>query len=70
MTTFSYILTTFGAIAAASGFLAEALGVIGIWFYPVRRRLPVASPLSLIWFGGTAFILGTICIAIGGALRN
>lgn len=70
MTPLSHILTTIGAIFAAGGFLAEGLGVAGITFYPVRRRLPVASPLTLICFGGTAFILGVICIVAGGALRN
>ncbi len=65
------IIRITGIVCVAAGFVVEALGVIAISSYSLRRHLPVyASPFTLIGYGGTAFVLGAILVAVGGALAR
>ena len=54
---FSEVLARVAAVLLYIGLGLEAIGVIGMTFYPIRRRLPCKSPLNFVRLGVTIWLL-------------
>ena len=63
------MLTAVGFFIFVTGLAIALVGAAGGAFYPVRRRLPVQSPIALFGFGGLVTILGMAIYVLGKWLR-
>ncbi len=62
-------LTLFGSAMSVFGMIVEAVAIIGMSSYRVRRVLPVDSPIALQAFRCTCFCGGACCLFVGPWLR-
>jgi hypothetical protein len=64
-----HYLTLLGAATSILGMILEAVAIVGIASYRVRRMLPVSSPITLQALGCTCFCGGLFCLFLGHWLR-
>ena len=57
-----------GTIVVICGLLIEFVAFAGIAFYPVRRALPVQSPIQLQSVGCATFFVGVLVLFVGQLL--
>jgi hypothetical protein len=67
---FGKIVFATGVSPMGFGAVVEAVAVIGIASYRVRRLLPVASPIALQSVGCFCFCAGMVCAAFGAWLAR
>ena len=59
-----------GVMMIAIGMAVEALAMIGITSYRVRRALPVKSPIVLLMAGCNCFCAGALITVVGAWLAG
>jgi hypothetical protein len=61
---FGTIVVTLGISMSVIGLFVEAIAIMGVTSYRVRRVLPV-SPIPLQALGCCCFCAGVVCVALG-----
>jgi hypothetical protein len=65
---FGAIILAFGVLLSFGGLLVEAIAMLGLVSYRVRRALPANSPLTLQNVGACCFFAGMGFITLGNCL--
>jgi hypothetical protein len=57
-------MSVIGLVIALTGLALEGVAAAAMGSRALRRRLPVRSPIDLMGFGATLFIVGAIVFAV------
>jgi hypothetical protein len=63
-------LFSLGWAVLAGGLAIEVVAFLGMGYYPIRRALPVKSPLQLQAFGCMLFYAGFVLLVLASLARH